>query len=371
MSEVSRISDDIRSLLEKPRKLSDSERAIYFSLSDTQKDIIDNLDSNINKVGFVIQLGYFKLTHIFYHVDRYSDQDIRYVRNLLGFNVNLKKEYADRSRNRHKKLILEILGIKPFKESEDTFDKELYKLPNKTIDLETIIKELTSFAKLNKFELPSSYLFAKKINEAILEREKSFINSFNQQFDIIDNNIVSKHFDTFLEPIIRNDGSESNRPKLTSYKRVNQSYRPSKLALAVDDFLLFKDLFEVVSPIIKSLGITDEIIQHFAIWIVKAKIFQIKQRSEEKIQFYLGCFVYHYYHLRQDALVLSMIKGVSEQLNRIKSDKKTIDSQATLFYPNKSNNIFKYLVSTCQTASSSVHPTANQKATSTACLTVH
>jgi hypothetical protein len=266
LSEVSRISDDIRSLLEKPRKLSDSERTIYFSLSDIQKDIIDNLDSNVNKVGFVIQLGYFKVTHIFYHVDRYNDQDIKYVQNLLGFDVNLKVEYADRSRNRHKKLILEILGIKPFKESEDTFDKELYKLTNNTIDLETIIKELTLFAKTNKFELPSSYLFAKKINEAILEREKNFINSFNEQFSKIDNDIVSKHFDTFLEPIIRNDGSESNRPKLTSYKKVNQSYRPRKLALAVEDFLLFKDLFEVVSPIIKSLGITDEIIQHFAIW---------------------------------------------------------------------------------------------------------
>lgn len=50
MSEVSRISDDIRSLLENPRKLSDSERSKYFSLTDSHSDIFDNLDSDIRPI---------------------------------------------------------------------------------------------------------------------------------------------------------------------------------------------------------------------------------------------------------------------------------------------------------------------------------
>ena len=122
MSEISRISDDVRSLLENPIKFSDIERDKYFSLTDSQKDIFDNLDSDINKVGFVIQLGYFKLNHSFYDINKFSDQDIQYINSQFDLKVDLKSNYADRSRTRHKKVILNILGIKPFKESEELFD---------------------------------------------------------------------------------------------------------------------------------------------------------------------------------------------------------------------------------------------------------
>ncbi|XSZ47697.1 hypothetical protein ACP8HZ_05145 [Francisella noatunensis] len=95
---------------------------------------------------------------------------------------------------------------------------------------------------------------------------------------------------------------------------------------------MFKHLFNVVNPILQSLEISVGIIQHFAIWIIKAKTFQIKQRSKHKIQFYLACFIYHYYHLRQDALITSIIKGVTEHLNSIKREQKNVSSEAQQIY---------------------------------------
>ena len=44
----------------------------------------------------------------------------------------------DQERDR-KSIILDILGIKPFKGAEEIFDKKLNKLSNKTIDLENIV----------------------------------------------------------------------------------------------------------------------------------------------------------------------------------------------------------------------------------------
>ena len=46
----------------------------------------------------------------------------------------------------------------------------------------------------------------------------------------------------------------------------------------------------------------------------------------------MACFVYHYYHLRQDALITNMIKGVTEHLNSIKREQKSVGSEAQQIY---------------------------------------
>ena len=51
MSEVTRISDEIRLLLDSPPIFNDDERTLYFSLSDIQKDLVNRLDTDVNKIG--------------------------------------------------------------------------------------------------------------------------------------------------------------------------------------------------------------------------------------------------------------------------------------------------------------------------------
>ena len=174
------------------------------------------------------------------------------------------------------------MGTLEFNEANTIFENDLKKLTRETVDLELLIKEMTLAAKINKYELPTGYEFAKRINDAIVTTENNFISTFNNQLQSINTAEITQHFNRFVEPIVRKDGSESNRPKLTKYKKISQNYRPRKLADALEDFLLFKKLFRVLSPILQSLKISESIIQHFAIWIVKAKTFQIKQRSEHK-----------------------------------------------------------------------------------------
>lgn len=333
MSEVTRISDEIKSLLDNPPRFTDDERILYFTLSETQQELVDRLDTDVNKIGFTIQLGYFRASQRFYDTKNWYDFDINFIEKKFNIEPNqVKLQYADRSKRRHRKIILDSLGTMGFKDANTIFETDLKRLTKGTTDPETLIKELTIIAKAGKYELPASYEFAKRINETIVTTENNFISAFNRQFENINTKEITQKFDMFIEPITRNDGSESNRPKLTQYRKISQNYKPRKLSGALDDFLLFKHLFNVVNPILQSLEISVGIIQHFAIWIIKAKTFQIKQRSKHKIQFYLACFIYHYYHLRQDALITSIIKGVTEHLNSIKREQKNVSSEAQQIY---------------------------------------
>jgi TnpA family transposase len=333
LSEVTRISDEIKSLLDNPPRFTDDERISYFTLSETQRELVDRLDTDANKIGFTVQLGYFRSSQRFYDTKNWYDFDINFIEKQFNIKPNqVKLQYADRSKIRHRKIILDSLGTMGFKDANTIFETDLKRLARGTTDPESLIKEMTLIARNSKYELPASYEFAKRINETIVTTENNFISAFNRQFESINTKEITQKFNRFIEPITRKDGSESTRPKLTQYKKISQNYKPRKLAEALDDFLLFKHLFNVVNPILQSLELSVSIIQHFAIWIIKAKTFQIKQRSEHKIQFYLACFVYHYYHLRQDALITSMVKGVTEHLNSIKREQKNINSEAQQIY---------------------------------------
>ena len=46
--------------LDKPPTLSDIEREAYFELSDTENDVLLSLTTDANKLGFILQLVYFK-----------------------------------------------------------------------------------------------------------------------------------------------------------------------------------------------------------------------------------------------------------------------------------------------------------------------
>jgi TnpA family transposase len=330
LSETTRISDQIKFLLDNPPNLSNDERDLYFNLSETHKLIIEKLE---NKIGFILQLVYFKASHRFYKSTNFKDVDIAYAEAMLDVeDSKVKENYPNRSKTRHREVILNSLGIISYSETSTIFQSDLTNLANKHVDPEILIKELTFKAKNRKSELPSNYQLAKKINSQLVNTEKKLMLSFNAAFNQTLNPELSDKFASFLEPIVQSDGTDSNRPMLTKYKKIIQSYKPRKLSESLKDFLLFKQLYLVISPIIKSLMISEEVIQHYAIWIVKAKIFQINQKENEKINFYLACFVCHYYLLRQDALTSSIIKGVSEYLNCIKREQKVVSVEAQQIY---------------------------------------
>ncbi len=81
------------------------------------KDKLNGLSANDSKIGFVLQLGYFKATGKVY--SEYNHDDKAFVGKLLVINLDgYNTDYSERTRLTHKLAILEMLGYKSFNKSE-------------------------------------------------------------------------------------------------------------------------------------------------------------------------------------------------------------------------------------------------------------
>ena len=84
MTKLVILSPSERKRFDAPPKFNADDRALYFSLSNHELKLIEELRSVANKIGFILQLGYFKANGKFFTIEQFRRPDIDYVVNLLG-----------------------------------------------------------------------------------------------------------------------------------------------------------------------------------------------------------------------------------------------------------------------------------------------
>jgi hypothetical protein len=63
-----------RRQFDSPPILSSDERSLYFSLGNEEMEIIQSLRTTSNKIGFAIQLAYFKANGKFFYVNQFDNK---------------------------------------------------------------------------------------------------------------------------------------------------------------------------------------------------------------------------------------------------------------------------------------------------------
>ena len=113
MSELNILSKEERRSFDKIPTLTREERQLYFRLDQPTKAYVSNLKNPINRIGFVLQLGYFKAMAKFYPVTAFKKRDINYVKKMLGIKDNTLmsfSEYTSTTYYRHQERIQSSLG---------------------------------------------------------------------------------------------------------------------------------------------------------------------------------------------------------------------------------------------------------------------
>ena len=64
-------------------RLKIQERHVYFSISADIENYLEKIRSPINKVGFVIQLGYFRASGRFFDTELFRPSDVKFVCAIL------------------------------------------------------------------------------------------------------------------------------------------------------------------------------------------------------------------------------------------------------------------------------------------------
>ena len=87
MSRLVMLTEEEQTRFDYPPVLSPEARALSFMLTDELQKKINQLRTPTNKVGFLLQYGYFKSCQRFFISNRYRQEDIEFASKVLGTSI--------------------------------------------------------------------------------------------------------------------------------------------------------------------------------------------------------------------------------------------------------------------------------------------
>ncbi len=330
-----------------PQFLSLDDRKKYFTLDDELSDLIEGLRGKINKIGFMLQLGYFRWAGRFFALKSFHKKDLGFIASQFDFlidNININ-DYDPSSYKRHQELILKYLGYTKF--DQDVFSQEIARLVSKYIRPKQILIAIKEEFKRLKIELPNYYIFAEIISAEYNKRENDFLEILKKQ---LTKEQLKEIYD--LLPINNENNAEipCKRSLLIGLKTVKQSLKPKNIKFNLQNFIKLKALYNEFKPTIEQLNLSKEATNYYAVWVSKARTAQVAQFSNVyKSALYVISFIAFQYSYVQDVLVDILLRSAQKTLNNIKQLQKDSDFEKRA----ERNNSIK-LLSECNNKSRGV-----------------
>ena len=311
------LSPSEKKRFDSPPKFNADEQTIYFALNNDILHILDKLRTVTNKVGFLLQLAYFRSHGKFYTANQFRQRDIDYVIRLLGLNANQLDfdKYQKRIPALHRKKILARLGWRALDQTAQTeiFEHLLWHVKNQHSPKQLFLIVI-DYCWQHKIELPSYNQIALWITQAYNENESTIVTQLKA--------LINRKHEKLLTELVSVDNDNKRkfqRAPITQLKQINQSLRPSDIQENVKTFILIKTYFDEFQLIYKELDLSDQATEYFAIWVQKAENFQINSFSNKyKLYLHLLAYIKHQYFTRQDVLIDIFLKSVQSTLNTAK-----------------------------------------------------
>jgi hypothetical protein len=133
-------------------------RAICFAIDNELENEINRLRTATNKVGFLLQYGYFKACKRFFIMNRFRREEIEYVAKLLGVRMEDVDIlcYKKKMPSEHQKKILVLFDCKQVDDKAYAWlRKEATNQAERQIEPKQIFIHLLNLLIQNKFEIPS------------------------------------------------------------------------------------------------------------------------------------------------------------------------------------------------------------------------
>lgn len=304
-----------------PPEFSGIARKKYFRITKQVNKTIDKLRSNHTKVGFLIQLAYFKATGRFFAPDHIRIQDIEYASIHLGLPItDIRTVYSYETYHHHKRVILQILGFVSIEDSKSYLEKHLNTLVVGHLPAKKIFLSLLDWLRIQKIEIPTYHYLRQMITKQLVTHQKSLN-------EVLESGMTEKQRNILDELMVQ----ESQSPqiyRLTKLKHVSQSEKPGKLAESIVLFQEIKQGFKLMEPIIDLLDFPVDTWRAYANWTMRARTNQlIKLGNPYSRYLYLTTFLYHQYVFRQDCFIRILLNATNKITGEMKQHGKEIEYQ--------------------------------------------
>ncbi len=311
-----------RKAFDAPPILTPKERDRVFQLPDEILTWIQTFNSTVNQVGFVLLWGYCKQAGRFFLPKTFHANDITDVAHRLKVEItqNEFKQYKEKTVRNHKKIIRDYLKLIPFNKAiQSVFLAAISERAIKHQQPKQILIAVVVLLRAKHIEVPGYNRFALVITKVITLLEKEVITTLTEKLTPVQRKI--------LDELLIVD-SETNLSKLSQLKSISHSKKPMAIRKSVMQFCLVKTLYENHLLLMQTLNLHSETIKHYANWVRKASLQQIRQLTYPKHYLHLLAFITHQYHLRQDILADLLLVCVQRAENAITKEQKNRSFQS-------------------------------------------
>ncbi len=122
MTQLTILTASEQRTFDRPPVLNSNERRIYFSITPEIRSTLNRIKTPANKVGFLLQLGYFRANARFYQATLFHQRDVKYIKKLLKID-GIFERIVDRLRcQRFNRLIQSLAKVR----NRDTNDVRIF-----------------------------------------------------------------------------------------------------------------------------------------------------------------------------------------------------------------------------------------------------
>jgi len=186
----------------------------------------------------------------------------------------------------------EFYGFQRFDDISATFlQHEIETMVQTQLKPKLILMRCIDLLTAKRIQIPNFNRLSALILSVINQRKKDLSILIEKELtaetrDLLDALFVqAPSVDATAEP------SKTTRYKLTLLKKLSQSIKPSKVKERADDLFYMKELYKHLETILSSLKLGHEGIRYYANSVLKAKVFQLNQRSGEDRYIHLIAFI--------------------------------------------------------------------------------
>jgi TnpA family transposase len=305
-------------IFDSPSTIDVDHRTYFFENSKKQ------FKSELNKLGYVLQRGYFLSQNKFFNPKKFIKSDVKYCCDLLKIDITkINKHinwYTESVSRLHKKEILEEFGYHSFEIFYAVVYDQSSQLVKKAIRPKIIFFTLVDFLIENKIEIPSYSRLSTLVMSSFNEYEKSIINQVN----ILLTQDQKLLLDEFLQ-MAAGEGelSPQNPYLITTLKAPNQNTSASKNKESVYQFKIISSLFHEFESVLQDLTISEALVNYYAGWVIIAEQPQFNAiKNPEKRYLYVLAFLTYQYRIRQDLFIDTFLKSVQTFLNQTENKVK-------------------------------------------------
>ena len=200
--------------------------------------------------------------------------------------------YRRNTSGRHRQLIREALGIAPFTGAAKTMvQQEARHLVGRQVHPERVLWNLCAFTRAHRIEVPTYFTLCELISEAIRTVE--------QRLDQTLLKAITPEQIVLLDDLLEKLPPDASGRSIHQLARLKNAQELMRLSIIRHNLSLLKDLkkrYQGLFPLLVQLDLSEEMIEYYAEYVLRADVFQVKRRLRRHL--ILCCFVsYQYFHL--------------------------------------------------------------------------